>query len=54
MSGQLVTLRTPVAMFPATPAKLAFQSFQRTAFSSPPWPKYRISSRGAFLASPLK
>ena len=39
MIGQPVTWRTPVAMFPSTPAKLTFQSFQRTAFSSPPWPK---------------
>ena len=41
-------------MFPFCVAKCTFQSFQRIAFSSPPCPKYKISARGPFFASPLR
>jgi hypothetical protein len=39
ITGHPGTSRIPVAIFPLITAKLTFQSFQRTSFSSPPCPK---------------
>ena len=39
ITGQPGTCRTAVAILPSVMAKWTFQSFQRTAFNSPPWPK---------------
>ena len=35
-AGMVPAARAPRVMLPSTTAKLTFQSFQRTAFSSPP------------------